>query len=97
MVLVAAGLTGGAKVFKSTVMTEGDTAVGCLQEGCTYAAFRIPGLVDLGNGTLLAFAEGRKWGCGDFGEPVSPRLPVMRPCTGMKVLFWETVLETAGN
>eukprot|EP00051_Salpingoeca_urceolata_P007499 m.98171 g.98171 ORF g.98171 m.98171 type:complete len:400 (+) comp15262_c1_seq2:14-1213(+) len=30
-----------------------------------YKAFRIPGLLAV-NGTLLAFAEGRKYGCGDF-------------------------------
>lgn len=30
-----------------------------------YAAFRIPGLLAF-KGTLLAFAEGRKYGCGDF-------------------------------
>lgn len=96
VVLVAAGLTGGAKVFKSTVMTEGDTAVGCLQEGCTYAAFRIPGLVDLGNGTLLAFAEGRKWGCGDFGGGTHPHrgqhdLVVRRSITGGR--SWEPPLR----
>jgi sialidase-1 len=30
-----------------------------------YAAFRIPGLLAVNN-TVLAFAEGRKFGCGDF-------------------------------
>ena len=34
---------------------------------CQYLGFRIPGLVNAGNGTLLAFCEGRKYTRGDFG------------------------------
>ena len=32
-----------------------------------YACYRIPALVRLGNGTLLLFAEGRKFSCADHG------------------------------
>jgi len=31
-----------------------------------YAAFRIPGVLVAGDGSLLAVAEGRKYGCDDF-------------------------------
>lgn len=33
-----------------------------------YACFRIPALVTSGDGVLLAFAEGRKEACADFGD-----------------------------
>ena len=50
-------------VSTSTVFTPGE-------EG--YKAFRIPGIHSLNN-TLLVFAEGRKYGCGDFaGQHVRP-------------------------
>eukprot|EP01051_Picozoa_sp_SAG22_P014283 SAG22_NODE_1709_length_3761_cov_9.920535_1_plen_573_part_00 len=62
----------GAKVTLVPVMSAGATSVGCTQGGCKYAAFRIPGLVSVGNRTLIAFAEGRKFGCGDFGPPPPP-------------------------
>jgi hypothetical protein len=48
------------------VMRGGESSSDCSQPPCTYKAFRIPGLVAVGNNTLLAFAEGRKSGCGDF-------------------------------
>jgi hypothetical protein len=48
------------------VMQGGESSSDCSEPPCTYKAFRIPGLVAVGNDTLLAFAEGRKSGCGDF-------------------------------
>jgi hypothetical protein len=42
------------------------------KEKCQYASFRIPGLTAVGNRTLIAAAEGRKMGCGDFGPPPPP-------------------------
>ena len=33
-----------------------------------YACYRIPAIINTSNGTLLAFAEGRKLDCGDFGK-----------------------------
>ena len=54
-------------VRRVPVMTAGASAVGCLSPGpCKYAAFRIPGLINTVNETLIAVAEGRKTGCGDF-------------------------------
>ena len=61
-----------AQVTLIPVMQAGAVSVGCTQGGCKYASFRIPGLVSAGNKTLLAFAEGRKFGCGDFGPPPPP-------------------------
>jgi hypothetical protein len=66
------GVASGAIVKLVPVMQQGDTAVGCTQGGCKYAAFRIPGFANVGNNTLIAFAEGRKFGCGDFGPPPPP-------------------------
>ena len=55
-------------------MTSGDTAtVGCTASpgfDCSYAAFRIPALVNAG-GVLIAFAEGRRFSCSDFGTSPS--------------------------
>ncbi|HOW31427.1 MAG TPA: sialidase family protein, partial [Bacteroidales bacterium] len=34
----------------------------------SYACYRIPALIALRNGEMLAFAEGRKANCGDFGN-----------------------------
>jgi sialidase-1 len=62
--------TAAAPVRLVPVMKSGAEAVGCSKKAggsCTYVAFRIPGLVNAGNNTLIAFAEGRKYGCGDFG------------------------------
>jgi hypothetical protein len=54
-------------VRRVPVMTAGATATGCKSAGpCKYAAFRIPGFINTRNGTLIAVAEGRKFGCGDF-------------------------------
>ena len=76
--LVVAALAGGislptansAPVRLVPVMESRAETVGCTSGGgppCRYSAFRIPGLVNAGNNTLIAFAEGRKYGCGDFG------------------------------
>ena len=55
-----------ANVTITPVLTAGAKAVGCVTPGpCVYKAFRIPGFVNAG-GTLLAFAEGRATGCGDY-------------------------------
>ncbi|GGA64907.1 sialidase [Edaphobacter acidisoli] len=64
-----------------------------------YSCFRIPAIVRTPRGTLLAFAEARKYGCGDFGDV---RLVMRRSRNGGKT--WgsiETVAEfgtlKAGN
>eukprot|EP01052_Picozoa_sp_SAG31_P025977 SAG31_NODE_2318_length_5944_cov_17.470488_2_plen_1296_part_00 len=55
------------------VFTPGDVSVGCTSNHakrrlkCQYDGFRIPGLVNAGGNTLIAFAEGRKYSSGDFG------------------------------
>ena len=54
------------------VMVPGASSTDCSEPPCVYKAFRIPGFANAGNGTLLAFAEGRKFGCGDFGPPPPP-------------------------
>lgn len=36
--------------------------------GVSYACYRIPSLVKLGDGRLIAFAEGRRGSCGDHGD-----------------------------
>jgi len=33
-----------------------------------YACYRIPAIIKTQKGTLMAFAEGRKTGCSDFGN-----------------------------
>ena len=56
-----------ATVTRVPIMMAGSRSVGCTFPGsdCVYKAFRIPGMVLAGN-TLLAFAEDRATGCGDF-------------------------------
>ena len=57
------------------VFVNGDVSIDCTSNfanrsvPCEYGGFRIPGLVAVGNDTLIAFAEGRKYGNGgdDFG------------------------------
>ena len=78
--LVAAVLTSlysashAANVTLVDVMVAGETSLNCTETPCKYAAFRIPGLVAFegkgGEDVLLAFAEGRKTGCGDFAGQV---------------------------
>ena len=68
LLIAAAAGAAAAPVKLVSVMEAGAEAVGCTQGGCKYTAFRIPGLVAAGNNTLLAFAEGRKFSCGDFGH-----------------------------
>ena len=48
------------------VMKPGLASADCSEPPCLYHAFRIPGLVAVPPHSLLAFAEGRKTGCGDF-------------------------------
>ena len=69
LLLTSVAASNGAAVDLIDVMLAGASSTGC-KEGppCKYEAFRIPGLIACGNGTLLAFAEGRKFGCGDFGS-----------------------------
>ena len=58
----------------SVIITSGDTAtVGCTPSqgfDCSYAAFRIPALVNAG-GVLIAFAEGRRFSCSGTSLPFS--------------------------
>jgi hypothetical protein len=51
------------------VMPGGLSSVDCAEPPCAYKAFRVPGLVAL-NSTLLAFAEGRKFGCADYSGQI---------------------------
>ena len=79
-----------AKVTLVEVMGAGSEAVGCTQGGCKYTAFRIPGLVAAGNNTLIAFAEGRKFSCGDFGsgKGKGQHDMVTSRSTGVPALAW---------
>ena len=65
LLLSAIATATAAKVEIVSVMPEGMASNDCAEPPCKYAAFRIPGLVAIRN-TLLAFAEGRKFGCADF-------------------------------
>ncbi|ONK12108.1 Sialidase precursor [Streptomyces sp. MP131-18] len=57
----AAGPPQGAAAFEEEVIFRAD-----LEEG--YACFRIPAVVSTTEGTLLAFAEGRRDNCDDAGD-----------------------------
>ncbi len=64
-----------------------------------YRCFRIPAIVATGKGTLLAFAEGRKNGCGDTGDI---DLVVKRSSDGGKTwsalsVVWDDGANTCGN
>ena len=51
---------------ESEVVFEPDYIYQAGNEG--YACFRIPALITTNEGSLLAFAEGRKHGCSDTGD-----------------------------
>jgi sialidase-1 len=64
-----------------------------------YRCFRIPAIVATNQGTLLAFAEGRKNGCGDSGDI---DLVVKRSRDGGKTwsalsVVWDDGANTCGN
>ena len=70
-----------ASVKLVVVMPAKAVSTGCTSnaagtaEPCQYANFRIPGMAAAGGGVLIAAAEGRKMGCGDFGPPPPPGKP----------------------
>lgn len=47
------------QIFESSVFLNGEGG---------YACYRIPAIIQTPQGTLMAFAEGRKTGCSDFGD-----------------------------
>ncbi|MCC8427104.1 exo-alpha-sialidase [Mucilaginibacter sp. UR6-11] len=64
-----------------------------------YSCFRIPALITTKNGTLLAFAEGRKQDCGDSGDI---DLVLKRSADGGKTwsnlqVVWSDSTNTCGN
>lgn len=64
-----------------------------------YACFRIPAMITTKNGTLLAFAEGRKFNCGDSGDI---DLVLRRSFDGGKTwrpmqVVWSDSTNTCGN
>ncbi|HCO84500.1 MAG TPA: exo-alpha-sialidase, partial [Arenibacter sp.] len=64
-----------------------------------YKCFRIPAVVTTNNGTLLAFAEGRKNGCSDTGDI---DLVMKRSTDGGKTwgklgVIWHDEGNTCGN
>jgi sialidase-1 len=64
-----------------------------------YKCFRIPALITTVKGTVLAFAEGRKNGCGDTGDI---NLLVKRSADGGKtwsplMVVWDDSTNTCGN
>ena len=63
-------------VVTTTVFAPGDSAP---SGGGSYEAFRIPGMLAFKD-TLMVFAEGRKYGCGDFaGKRCPSALPALCP------------------
>jgi sialidase-1 len=64
-----------------------------------YACYRIPAIVRLGNGDLLAFAEGRKDGCSDTGDIdllMKRSSDGGQSWSGLKVI-WDDGKNTCGN
>ena len=84
--------------LRTLVMTGGDAAsIGCVPSeafNCSYAAFRIPALVNAG-GALIAFAEGRRYSCNDFGS--SPIVDHTKSCCPFAPLVWSTMGRTGST
>jgi sialidase-1 len=64
-----------------------------------YACFRIPAMVSTTNGTLLAFAEGRKNGCSDTGDIdlVLKRSEDQGQSWSKLVVLWDDGNNVCGN
>jgi len=64
-----------------------------------YACFRIPAIVSTKSGVLLAFAEGRKTGCGDAGDidlVLKRSLDFGKTWSSLQVV-WNDSTNTCGN
>ena len=64
-----------------------------------YACFRIPAIVSTKSGVLLAFAEGRKTGCGDAGDidlVLKRSFDVGKTWSSLQVV-WSDSSNTCGN
>lgn len=69
------------------------------QGGDGYSCFRIPAIVMTKSGTLLAFAEGRKTGCGDEGDidlVLKRSLDTGKTWSKLSVV-WSDAENTCGN
>ena len=64
-----------------------------------YHTFRIPALISTGDGTLLAFAEGRRGGRGDSGDIdlVMRRSGDAGTTWGPLMVVWDQAKNTCGN
>ncbi len=64
-----------------------------------YACFRIPAIVTTPSGTLLAFAEARKTGCGDSGDIdlVVKRSSDEGKSWSKLMVVWDDAANTCGN
>ena len=64
-----------------------------------YACFRIPAIISLANGDLLAFAEGRVGGCSDTGDIdlVMKRSKDHGATWGPIQIIWNDATNTCGN
>lgn len=88
MALVAA--VQGQDVFRADVFTSGSNG---------YKSYRIPAIVRTGEGTLLAFAEGRRDGPGDSGkiDTVLRRSQDNGSTWGPQQVVWSDGENTCGN